>query len=461
MTPALQGMGLSLQDGQGLLNAFEQANVDAGTAAGDLTRAIKNLKPGQNIDDLIAQVGAIEDPILRAKEATKLFGKAAGPEMAAVIKPGMKSLKDVEVQAQNTDGALTDAAAGMETTASKIKGIFEKIGGGARELGQQFGPALSGIGAITSALGPSLITGLQKAWDAVKNSDAVQSAAQSALDISGTITGAAGTIIGNLTGNLIQVVTTSWDKVRDWLLTPGSVTQRAIAAAGAVVGTVYSAAVQLTAAVESKIYSLWIAAGSPGSGVISAAFAAGEAAGGAFAAGIVLAGPAILAAIAKFGTDFLSHLNLPGNINFTTGSGAAPTISIGGRTPVQLGQQAGTTVGNAIGPALADAASTSLADASSTLKDEMASHTFWEPIGQAAAASLTGAMNAGVADHADELAAETAALAKVSGHRIRGRGQGQPELAFVVGDHARQADCRHEGMARAVGQAQHGRSRAT
>jgi hypothetical protein len=77
-----------------------------------------------------------------------------------------------------------------------------------------------------------------------------------------------------------------------------------------------------------------------------------------------------------------------------------------------LGEQAGTIVGDAVGPAVADAAPASLEDASSTLKDEMGSHAIWDPIGEAAAASLTGAMNAGVADHADELAAETAALAK-------------------------------------------------
>jgi hypothetical protein len=396
MTPALKGMGLSLQDGQGLLNAFEQANVDAGTAAGDLTRAIKNLKPGQNIDDLIAQVGAIEDPILRAKEATKLFGKAAGPEMAAVIKPGMKSLKDVELQAQDTDGALTDAAAGMETSSDKIRGLLDKIGAGARELGQQFGPALSGIGAIASALGPSLISGVQKAWDAVKNSDAVQSAAQSALDFGGTITGAAGTIIGNLTGNLIQVVTTSWDKVRDWLLTPGSVTQRAIAAGGAVVGTIYAAAVELTAAVESKLQAVWVALGSPGSGVISAALAAGEAAGGSWVAGVIgVIGTAGLALIAKVGSDALSGAAEPGGKNFADNwlASVRNHTAAGAPTLQGIGADAGGQI-------------------QTGLKDEMASHAVWEPIGEAAAASLTGAMNAGIADHADELAAETAALAK-------------------------------------------------
>jgi hypothetical protein len=394
MTPALSAMGLSLADGQGLLNAFEQANVDAATASGDLTKAIKNLKPGQNIDDLVAQVGAIEDPILRAKKATELFGKAAGPGMAAVIKPGMKSLKDVEVQAKDTGGALDSAASNMETTTDKIRGAFDKLAAGARDLGQQFGPALSGIGAITSALGPSLITGLQKAWDAVKNSDAVQSAAQSALDFSGTITGAAGTIIGNLTGNLIQAVTTSWDNVVGWL--KKGVTGSVIAKAGALTGAIYSGAVAVVEKLTSAISGAWVALGSPGSGVISAALAAGEAAGGSWVAGVVgVIGTAGLALIAKVGSDALSGAAEPGGKNFADNWLASlKTHTAAGAPTLQgIGADAGGQI-------------------QTGLKDEMASHAVWEPIGEAAAASLTGAMNAGVADHADELAAETAALAK-------------------------------------------------
>lgn len=160
MTPALTALGLSLDDGQGLLNAFEQANVDAATASGDLTKAIKNLKPGQNIDDLIAQVGAIEDPVLRAQEATKLFGKSAGPDLAKVIQPGMKSLKDVELQAKDTGGALDGAASDMETSGDKIRGIFDKLSAGAREIGRDFGPAVTGIASIASLLSP-LVSGVK------------------------------------------------------------------------------------------------------------------------------------------------------------------------------------------------------------------------------------------------------------------------------------------------------------
>jgi hypothetical protein len=307
MTPALSTLGLTLKDGQGLLNAFEQANVDASTASGDLAKAIKNLKPGQNIDNLVAQVGAIKDPILRAEEATKLFGKAAGPDMAKVIQPGMKSLQDVELQAKDTAGAAGKAADDMLTFTDRIKGWADKALAGARELGQQFGPALSGVGAIAGAIGPILIDGLKKAWGAVKDSPAVQSAAASAFDIAGTATGAAGTIIGNLSGSLIQAVTTSWDQVKKWLMQPGSLTQRAIAAAGAASGAVYGAAVAVTETVGTALNAAWVAMGSPGSSILTAAFGSGSAAGGAWVSGVVLTiGTLGLAAIGKVMGDALS-----------------------------------------------------------------------------------------------------------------------------------------------------------
>jgi hypothetical protein len=393
MSPALQAMGADVDDGVALLNAFEVAGVDAAAAQKGLNSAITKLPKGQTLDSFIQHLQDLKNQgIDPTAEAIKVFGNKAG----AGLKPGGHALDDYRISAQEAAGATATAAQSMETTTDKIRGAFDKLAAGARDLGQQFGPALSGIGAITSALGPSLITGLQKAWDAVKNSDAVQSAAQSALDISGTITGAAGTIIGNLTGNLIQVVTTSWDKVRDWLLTPGSATQRAIAAGGAVVGTIYAAAVELTAAVESKLQAVWVALGSPGSGVISAALAAGEAAGGSWVAGVIgVIGTAGLALIAKVGSDALSGAAEPGGKNFADNwlASVRNHTAAGAPTLQGIGADAGGQI-------------------QTGLKDEMASHAVWEPIGQAGAAALTGAMNAGIADHADELAAETAALAK-------------------------------------------------
>jgi hypothetical protein len=307
MAPALGAMGMGLDDGIAFLNAFEVAGGHAEDATAALNKAVKTLKPGQDIDDLIKQVSAIEDPMLRSQKATELFGKAAGPGMFKLIKPGMQSLDDYKISAEEAAGTTSKAANDMLTFTDRIKGWADKALAGARELGQQFGPALSGVGAIAGALGPSLISALQKAWGMVKDSPRVQDAAASAIDIAGTATGAAGTIIGNLSGSLIQAVTTSWDQVKKWLMQPGSLTQRAIAAAGAASGAVYGAAVAVTETVGTALNAAWVAMGSPGSSILTAAFGSGSAAGGAWVSGVVLTiGTLGLAAIGKVMGDALS-----------------------------------------------------------------------------------------------------------------------------------------------------------
>jgi hypothetical protein len=386
--------------------------------------------------DLIAQIGAIDDPLLRAQKAAELFGSKAGPKLAAAIKPGMTSLDDFKVTAQDAAGATDKAAQSMETTTDKIRGAFDKLAAGARDLGQQFGPALSGIGAITSALGPSLITGLQKAWDAVKNSDAVQSAAQSALDFGGTITGAAGTIIGNLTGNLIQAVITSWENVVGWL--KKGVTGSVIAKAGALTGAIYSGAVAVVEKLTSAISGAWVALGSPGSGVISAALAAGEAAGGSWVAGVVgVIGTAGLALIAKVGSDALSGAAEPGGKNFADNwlASVRNHTAAGAPTLQGIGADAGGQIQTGL-------ESLPLPPLPTWAKD-------W---GTQIGAAVPEAAALSISEHADAAAQAAAALAKAAGSGIPRRGQPQQELAFDVGDHARQAGCRHQGMARAVGQ---------
>lgn len=150
MAPALEAMGMDLDDGVELLNAFEVAGLDAGSAQRGLQSAIKELKPGQNLDDLIAQIGAIEDPTKRAQKAIEIFGTRAGAGLAAVIKPGMTSLDDFGISAEDAAGKTGQAANDMLTLGDKIRGFADKALAGARELGQQFGPALSGLGGIAS-----------------------------------------------------------------------------------------------------------------------------------------------------------------------------------------------------------------------------------------------------------------------------------------------------------------------
>jgi hypothetical protein len=183
MAPALQAMGMEIGDGVELLNAFEVAGLDAGTAQRGLQTAIDELEPGQNLDDLIARIGAIEDPTLRAQEAIEIFGTRAGAGLAQVIKPGMTSLDDFAVSAEDAAGATDLAAESMLTTADKLRGLLDKLGAGARDIGQMFGPLITGAASLGTLLGPALA----KSFGVLKSS-AIVKAASAAV---GTFTGAA------------------------------------------------------------------------------------------------------------------------------------------------------------------------------------------------------------------------------------------------------------------------------
>lgn len=161
MAPALQALGLSLDDGVAFLNAYELAGGHAETATRGLNKAIGELKPGQTIDDLIAQIGSIEDPLKRAQAAAEIFGTKSGSGLANAIKPGMDSLDNFGVSAEDAAGTLDTASANMETTTDKIRGMFDKLLGGARDVGSQFGPLLSGIGGVASLAAP-LATAFKK-----------------------------------------------------------------------------------------------------------------------------------------------------------------------------------------------------------------------------------------------------------------------------------------------------------
>lgn len=192
MSPALQTMGGDLDDGIGFLNLFETAGLDAGTAATGLTKAVKGLKPGQTLDDLIAQIGSIEDPTLRAQEAIKLFGSRAGPKLAAAIQPGMTSLDDFKVSAEEASGSVHQAADDMLTFSDRIKGFVEKGLAGLREVGQQFGPVVTALGSMGTLFGPAIAKSLAAGWALAGKSPAVQAAIDAA---SGAMSGRLGTAL--------------------------------------------------------------------------------------------------------------------------------------------------------------------------------------------------------------------------------------------------------------------------
>ena len=157
MAPAMQAANMSIDDGIALLNLFQMAGVDAAKAPVALRTAVAQLKPGQNLNDLIARISAIEDPTLRAQEAMKVFGARVGVQMAQAIKPGMDSLATITASLGDTTDATTKAdnaiKAGFGEQAVLIlhnfKGALSDV---ATELGTTSDAAL----VAAAVLGPKL-----------------------------------------------------------------------------------------------------------------------------------------------------------------------------------------------------------------------------------------------------------------------------------------------------------------
>lgn len=164
MAPAMQAANMSIDDGIALLNLFNAAGIDAAKAPAALAKAVKLLKPGQSLDDLIAQIGAIEDPTLRAQEAMRIFGARSGIGMAQAIQPGMDSLDDLTASLGDTAGATDKAADAIESGfGAQFQLLLKNAGGALAEFGTNFG----GILMVASAFGPAFLTKMGAAFGGI------------------------------------------------------------------------------------------------------------------------------------------------------------------------------------------------------------------------------------------------------------------------------------------------------
>ena len=143
MAPALDAMGMGLSDGVDLLNLFAKAGIDASKAPMALQKAIKALKPGQNLNDLIAQISSIQDPTERAQKAMVIFGTRGGAQLAQALQPGITSLDQFATSFADTNDASKKAAQAVEDDwVNRATIIAHQIGGTLAEVGQNFGPLL-------------------------------------------------------------------------------------------------------------------------------------------------------------------------------------------------------------------------------------------------------------------------------------------------------------------------------
>lgn len=168
MAPALTAMGMQFSDGVDLLNMFAAAGIDASKAPTALNTAIKQLKPGQTLNDLISQISSIQDPLQRAQVAAKDFGTRAGAQLADALKPGITSLDQFQTSTDDTVGATDKAADAIRSDwGNQLTLLMHNIGGALASVSQSFGPLLiigaqmtpkiaAGFGSLAGALIPKI-----------------------------------------------------------------------------------------------------------------------------------------------------------------------------------------------------------------------------------------------------------------------------------------------------------------
>jgi hypothetical protein len=159
MAPALNTMGTSIDDGVALLNLMESSGLDTSAALKGIVAASQKMPDGMSLNDFLKHLQALKDQgIDPTSEAVKVFGNKAGVGLANSIVKGEHGLDGFRVSAQDAGGAVTKASDAMVTTGDRVKAFTEKMMAGAREIGQQFGPALTGAASAASLAAPFLKT---------------------------------------------------------------------------------------------------------------------------------------------------------------------------------------------------------------------------------------------------------------------------------------------------------------
>lgn len=285
LAPQLQALNATIDDGIGLLNLFATKGLDASQATFALNTAVKNLKPGQSLNDLIKQISAIEDPTKRAQEAIKVFGARGGVALANALHPGITSLAEFEISASDAAGATKKAADAIDSSVrGQIAKALSVAGAALRGFGSDFGPALTGLASLTTlaaAVAPgfggkfagALSGGIRK----VVGSAPVRAAATAV----GAFIGATLSLAVDAATKLANVITDALSA----LVTKSGVRAASIAAGtflGGIFGTAYGAASDATQAVAGVISGL------AGGRVSAIATAAGQSLGVKFGTGILV-----------------------------------------------------------------------------------------------------------------------------------------------------------------------------
>jgi hypothetical protein len=207
MAPQLKALNLTVDDGIGLLNLFASSGLDAAAGQKALNTAITNLPDGESLQHFLARLSQVEDDGERAQLAMSVFGAKAGAGLANAIRPGIASIDQFKISADEAAGATDRAAEAADSAWGtqiqlKLKAFSAKL----IEVGQGFGPLITGAASagtfITSIFGPAAVSRLVKG--AVSAGKAAGAAVGDGMEA--VWQGAQGTVIGNFIASRIEKV---------------------------------------------------------------------------------------------------------------------------------------------------------------------------------------------------------------------------------------------------------------
>ncbi len=363
MAPALNAANLTVDDGVGLLNMFASAGVDAAAAPAALTKALKSVKSPAELQTLIDQISATEDPFKRAQLASDLFGAKAGPKLAQALAQG--KLGDFRVSMDEAAGATTRAADTIQSGfGNQAQLVIKNFGGALAEIGTNFGPLILGFGSLVPALTPVITAGGTAIGGLLAAAIPVGMALLPVLLI-GALVAAVAFLIANpeIVGKIGEFVTSILGAIGDFLGSLPEVFASAFGAALDAVSGVIGAIVALIAGLPGQLAAIfvalleqWVGLGADVAAAVSdlagqivdfVLAIPGRIAGlvGALAGAFATAGGRIIGIVTGLVGQVVGfYLSIPGRIAGLVGTIAGFFVSLGGQIVGTVGDFVGSVV---------------------------------------------------------------------------------------------------------------------
>jgi minor tail protein len=161
--PAMRAANFEIDDGIALLGLFGARGLDSERAAAAFSKALTKVESPEELQRLIDDIVATEDPFLRAQKAADLFGAKAGAQLANALEGA--NLDDYKVSVEEAAGAIDEAAEVIDNTISgRIRKAFSQAGATLRQFGSDLGPAATGLAGLATLFasfgGGKLLRGL-------------------------------------------------------------------------------------------------------------------------------------------------------------------------------------------------------------------------------------------------------------------------------------------------------------